>query len=400
MAATIIFIATLTDGGNYFFIFVQTTLSAKNAYKEHVESKQMIFMIKRQASTICFPVLFVLILAGILIAWSPDVMAQSNVGINSTGANPHPSAALDVDASNKGMLIPRLSSAQRLAILAPANGLMVYDTDLLCIFFYDLVNASWKSLCDGGSGGVGVTGPTGPQGQQGLPGVAGTAGPTGPQGVAGTAGPTGPQGVTGPSGTGVGIPGPTGPTGVAGVAGTAGPTGPAGVAGAAGPAGAIGHTGPTGAGTTGPTGPTGVVTVFFQGAYATRTLISTSYPTFTQVAGLTVTVNFTAPAMVFLSTTGSLETTSGANLGSGCHIGIFVDGTLIPQALQTIDVTDPSGFTNTIAPWSIVAYSNVAAGSHTFTVRATKYAFDNFYAGGNTTSPNQNEGCLIVQVFY
>lgn len=304
---------------------------------------------------------FMTVFMGWLTPGSFNAHAQGNVGINATGANPHPSAALDVDAYNKGLLIPRMTSAQRLAIANPANSLMVYDTDLKCVFFYDAVVSLWRSLCDGGSGSVGVTGPTGPQG---VPGVAGIQGP---------AGPAGPIGPTGPAGTGTGTPGPTGPTGATG----------AGLQGA-----------------TGPTGPTGVVTVFFQGAYATRTLVSSSYPTFTQITGLTVTVNFTAPAMVFLSTTGSLETTSGANAGSGCHIGIFVDGTLIPQALQTVDVTDPSGFTQTIAPWSIVAYSNVTAGPHTFTVKACKYAFDNFYAGGNTTSPNQNEGCLIVQVFY
>ncbi len=337
------------------------------------------------SGNILFIAIFMLLIAGFLTVGTPQLMAQNNVGINSTGANPHPSAALDVDASDKGVLIPRLSSAQRLAILNPANGLMVYDTDLLCVFFYSSVTATWRSLCDGGSGSVGVTGPTGPQG------VAGAAGPAGPQGI---------QGVTGPSGTGVGVPGPTGPTGVAGTAGPTGPAGAAGPAGPAGAAGAIGHTGPTGAGTQGPTGPTGVVTVSFQGAYSTRTLISTTYPTFTQVSGLSVTINFTAAAMVAIFTTGSLETTSGANAGSGVHIGIFIDGVLLPQALQTIDVTDPSGFTQTIAPWSMVAYANVTAGSHTFTVRGCKYAFDNFYAGGNTTSPNQNEGCLIVQVFY
>ena len=322
------------------------------------------------------------------LAGLPVAYAQKNVGINYTGANPHPSALLDVDATDKGILIPRLNTAQRLAIVNPANGLMVYDTDLHCVYFYDTPLATWTSLCTGGSGGIGVTGPTGPQG------------PAGSQGIPG---PTGPQGIPGPTGAGVGIPGPTGPTGIAGVAGTTGHTGPTGITGptgVAGVAGVTGRTGPTGTGSTGPTGPTGVVTVSFQGAYATRTLISSSYPTFTQITGLTVTITFTAPAMVAIFTTGSLETTSSANSGSGCHIGVFQDGTLIPQALQTIDVTDPSSFTNTIAPWSIVCYSNVAAGSHTFTVRACKYAFDNFYAGGNTTSPNQNEGCLIVQVFY
>lgn len=340
----------------------------------------------------------VFVLAVLLTLTGEYAHAQKNVGINSTGANPHPSAALDVDANNMGVLIPRLSTAQRLAIPAPANGLMVFDTDLACVFFYLASSASWVSLCDGGAGSVGPTGPTGLQGPQGPAGANGLPGPTGPAGANGLPGPTGPagpQGVTGPTGPGGGLPGVTGPTGPTGL-GLQGPTGPTGI-------GIQGPTGPTGAGlqgSTGPTGPTGVVTVFFQGAYATRTLISSTYPTFTQIGGLSVTINFTAAATVAIFSTGSLETTSGANAGSGVHVGIFVDGTLIPQALQTVDVTDPSGFTQTIAPWSIVAYASVTPGNHTFTVRACKYAFDNFYAGGNTTSPNQNEGCLIVQVFY
>ena len=333
----------------------------------------------------------------LLLAQSFNLRAQNNVGINATGANPDPSAALDVDSKSKGLLIPRMTSAQRLSIVTPANGLMVYDTDIRCVLFYDALTLSWTSLCAGGSGGNGSTGPTGPQGQQGPQGPMGPQGPAGPAGAAGAAGATGPQGPAGPAGA-AGATGPQGPAGPQGLQGLQGPTGSQGPIGLPGTTGAQGLQGPTGL--RGATGPTGVVTVFLQGAYATRTFISSTYPAFTQVTGLTITYNFTAPATVFLATTGSLETMSSSYYGSGCHVGIFIDGTLFPQSLQTIDVTDPGNYTNTIAPWSIVSYTSVTAGSHTFSVRATKYAFDNFYAGGNTTSPNQNEGCLILQVFY
>src|SRR5258708_4812306 len=46
-----------------------------------------------------------------------------NIGINNTGAAPVASAALDVDATNKGLLIPRLTTAQRNNISSPATGL-------------------------------------------------------------------------------------------------------------------------------------------------------------------------------------------------------------------------------------------------------------------------------------
>jgi hypothetical protein len=42
---------------------------------------------------------------------------------------PHNSAILQIDATNRGFLMPRVTTAQRLAITAPAIGLQVYDTN-------------------------------------------------------------------------------------------------------------------------------------------------------------------------------------------------------------------------------------------------------------------------------
>lgn len=56
---------------------------------------------------------------------------HAQVGINTT--TPDASAALDIVSTNKGVLIPRVTTAQRLAIATPAPGLLVYDTDLKCI---------------------------------------------------------------------------------------------------------------------------------------------------------------------------------------------------------------------------------------------------------------------------
>ncbi len=57
------------------------------------------------------------------------VNAQGGVGINATGAAPDNSAVLDVSGHNKGMLMPRLSLAERNAIANPAKGLFIYNTD-------------------------------------------------------------------------------------------------------------------------------------------------------------------------------------------------------------------------------------------------------------------------------
>src|ERR1700733_6044094 len=63
-----------------------------------------------------------------------QLVAQS-VGINT--ATPHPSAMLDISSTNKGLLMPRMTSAQRNAIATPAEGLKVYDTDTKTFWYYN-----------------------------------------------------------------------------------------------------------------------------------------------------------------------------------------------------------------------------------------------------------------------
>ncbi len=74
------------------------------------------------------------------------------VGINTNGSAPHPSAGLDVDFTNKGVLIPRMTQAQRNAIASPATSLLIYQTDNTPGFYY-YDGTSWVLL--GGSGGSG-----------------------------------------------------------------------------------------------------------------------------------------------------------------------------------------------------------------------------------------------------
>lgn len=75
-----------------------------------------------------------------------------NVGVGTN--SPHSSAALDVSSTSKGMLVPRMTSAQRSAISSPANGLLVFDTDTGSFWFYN--NSSWSNLV-GGAGNSGWT---------------------------------------------------------------------------------------------------------------------------------------------------------------------------------------------------------------------------------------------------
>ena len=68
-----------------------------------------------------------------------------NVAINADASLPNSSAMLDVKSTNKGILIPRMTSAQRTAITTPAEGLMVYQTDSPGEFFI-FKAGSWKIL--------------------------------------------------------------------------------------------------------------------------------------------------------------------------------------------------------------------------------------------------------------
>jgi len=153
------------------------------------------------------------------------LLAQNNVGIGT--AAPDASSVLELSAQDKGILVPRLNSVQRLAIANPANGLMVFDTDSACFFFYRTNTTQWVSLCNAGlPGAQGLQGATGNAGQQG---ITGDTGPQGIQGLQGITGDTGPQGIPGQQG----IAGTQGTPGLQGIQGTQGATGATGPLGAA-----------------------------------------------------------------------------------------------------------------------------------------------------------------------
>ena len=65
---------------------------------------------------------------------SAPLTAQTGVSINSTGTPPDPKAMLDVSASDKGILIPRISMLMLPA--SPPAGLLVYVQDLDPGFWY------------------------------------------------------------------------------------------------------------------------------------------------------------------------------------------------------------------------------------------------------------------------
>lgn len=62
------------------------------------------------------------------------LFAQAQVGIGT--ASPAPSAALDIASTDRGILIPRMTEVQRLAIQNPATGLLVFQSGNNIGFYY------------------------------------------------------------------------------------------------------------------------------------------------------------------------------------------------------------------------------------------------------------------------
>ena len=73
---------------------------------------------------------------------------SQSVAINADGSAPHSTAMLDVKSTTKGMLVPRMTSAQRTAIASPAAGLLVYETTSNSYWFYN--GTSWIQMGAGG----------------------------------------------------------------------------------------------------------------------------------------------------------------------------------------------------------------------------------------------------------
>jgi len=82
-----------------------------------------------------------------------------NVGLGT--ATPHASAVLDITSTNKGLLIPRMTTANIAAVSNPAKGLLVYDSikNELVANMGTPVSPNWQSIA--GSGGWGLSGNSG-----------------------------------------------------------------------------------------------------------------------------------------------------------------------------------------------------------------------------------------------
>ncbi|MCY7422034.1 MAG: hypothetical protein LH478_09885 [Chitinophagaceae bacterium] len=85
-----------------------------------------------------------LLLIGLFIAQS---CFYQNAGFNETGSMPDSSAILDIASTVRGLLIPRINTVHRDAIVPPANGLQLYNTTTNTIDIYR--NTQWGHLNSG-----------------------------------------------------------------------------------------------------------------------------------------------------------------------------------------------------------------------------------------------------------
>jgi len=285
----------------------------------------------------------------------------NNVGIGTT--TPDNSALLELASLSKGLLVPRMNTGQMNGIIAPQNGLLIYNIDTLCFFYWN--TSAWVSLCSGGSGS-GSQGPTGPTGADGAPGPAGADGATGPQGpvgangLQGATGATGADGATGPAGS----PGATGPSGADGAPGATGPSGANGAPGATGPAGPTGLTGPTG-----PSAANNTATVNLS-SQSQLTQAPTGSITYVQLPDLIYSFNVPAGETWHIYATGF---GTALNLGSfdDCvaQFEIFVDGVATTKLQRTYIADYSTQLTFAYGTWSISYAGDFTSGAHNIDVR-------------------------------
>ena len=74
----------------------------------------------------------------LILLLSIQFTAFGQVGIGD--GTPHSSAILDLATTNKGILFPRMTSTERLAIVSPSKGLHVYDITINSLWFFDGLN--------------------------------------------------------------------------------------------------------------------------------------------------------------------------------------------------------------------------------------------------------------------
>src|SRR3954462_10798803 len=89
----------------------------------------------------------------IVLFFSAIFTKAQNVAINTDGSKADPNAIVDIKSSSKGLLIPRMTTAQRMKI-PQTNGMLVYDMNTKTFWFSN--GESWQNIAVGAAAAVGA----------------------------------------------------------------------------------------------------------------------------------------------------------------------------------------------------------------------------------------------------
>jgi len=87
-----------------------------------------------------------LLIAPLMTLYALGLTLQAQgISINDTGLPPDPSAALDIQSGNKGLLPPKMTTVQRDGIPSPAEGLIIWNITTGCPNYYS--SGAWQEWC-------------------------------------------------------------------------------------------------------------------------------------------------------------------------------------------------------------------------------------------------------------
>jgi hypothetical protein len=82
----------------------------------------------------------------IITALLTTYLLEAQVSVSSDGSEPDSSAMLDVKSTSKGVLIPRMTTAQRDAITNPEASLLIFNITTQCYEGYSTQDKQWYSF--------------------------------------------------------------------------------------------------------------------------------------------------------------------------------------------------------------------------------------------------------------
>ncbi len=91
-------------------------------------------------------VLFFIIIFSLL---GSSKLYSQGVGISEVSIIPESSAILELRSTERGLLVPRMTTTEIAAIVSPAQGLMVYDINTKSFWYYE---SGWKAIASGDLG--------------------------------------------------------------------------------------------------------------------------------------------------------------------------------------------------------------------------------------------------------